>query len=208
MVAPEHVPPQMVLARSLPDGALQGMRQALNALGGGEDEADESEGRLRSRAASTSMVAALDAEELRRETQLWERMMYKSASQHKRAVHFQRMRGVTRHVRAVASLDVGAAAAALRDGLRAGVSDEARAAALESPAVKAGAHAIWKLPRALSGRTSRTVFAPSRGSRRRLTTTCSRRRRRWRANSLTRTSCPSRSSRPPPWRGYGPRCTS
>ena len=35
------------------------MRQALNALGGGEDvEADESEGRLRSRAASTSMVAA------------------------------------------------------------------------------------------------------------------------------------------------------
>ena len=65
--------------------------------------------------------------------------MYKSASQHKRAVHFQRMRGVTRHVRAVASLDVGAAAAALRDGLRAGVSDEARAAALESPAVKAGA---------------------------------------------------------------------
>ena len=44
--------------------------------------------------------------------------MYKSASQHKRAVHFQRMRGVTRHVRAVASLDVGAAAAALRDGLR------------------------------------------------------------------------------------------
>ena len=146
MVAPEHVPPQMVLARSLPDGALQGMRQALNALGGGEDEADESEGRLRSRAASTSMVAALDAEELRRETQLWERMMYKSASQHKRAVHFQRMRGVTRHVRAVASLDVGAAAAALRDGLRAGVSDEARAAALESPAVKAGAHAIWKLP--------------------------------------------------------------
>lgn len=146
MVTPEPVPPQMVSARSLPDGALQGMRQALNALGGGEDEADESEGRLRSRAASTSMVAALDAEELRRETQLWERMMYKSASQHKRAVHFQRMRGVTRHVRAVASLDVGAAAAALRDGLRAGVSDEARAAALESPAVKAGAHAIWKLP--------------------------------------------------------------
>ena len=118
MVAPEPVPPQMVSARSLPDGALQGMRQALNALGGGEDEADESEGRLRSRAASTSMVAALDAEELRRETQLWERMMYKSASQHKRAVHFQRMRGVTRHVRAVASLDVGAAAAALRDGLQ------------------------------------------------------------------------------------------
>lgn len=146
MVAPEPVPPQMVSARSLPDGALQGMRQALNALGGGEHEANESEGRLRSRAASTSMVAALDAEELRRETQLWERMMYKSASQHKRAVHFQRMRGVTRHVRAVASLDVGAAAAALRDGLRAGVSDEARAAALESPAVKAGAHAIWKLP--------------------------------------------------------------
>ena len=146
MVAPEPVPPQMVSARSLPDGALQGMRQALNVLGGGEDEADELEGRLRSRAASTSMVAALDAEELRRETQLWERMMYKSASQHKRAVHFQRMRGVTRHVRAVASLDVGAAAAALRDGLRAGVSDEARAAALESPAVKAGAHAIWKLP--------------------------------------------------------------
>ena len=136
----------MVSARSLPDGALQGMRQALNVLGGGEDEADELEGRLRSRAASTSMVAALDAEELRRETQLWERMMYKSASQHKRAVHFQRMRGVTRHVRAVASLDVGAAAAALRDGLRAGVSDEARVAALESPAVKAGAHAIWKLP--------------------------------------------------------------
>jgi hypothetical protein len=122
------------------------MRQALNALGGGEDEADASEGQSRSGAASTSMVAALDAEELRRETQLWERMMYKSTSQHKRAVHFQRMRGVTRHVRAVASLDVGAAAAALRDGLRAGVSDEARAAALESPAVKAGAHAIWKLP--------------------------------------------------------------
>ena len=41
---------------------------------------------------------------------------------------------------------VSAAAAALRDGLRAGVSDEARATALESPAVKAGAHAIWKLP--------------------------------------------------------------
>ena len=146
MVAPEPFPPKTVSARSLPDGALQGMRQALNALGGGEDEADASEGQSRSGAASTSMVAALDAEELRRETQLWERMMYKSTSQHKRAVHFQRMRGVTRHVRAVASLDVGAAAAALRDGLRAGVSDEARAAALESPAVKAGAHAIWKLP--------------------------------------------------------------
>ena len=146
MVAPEPFPPKTVSVRSLPDGALQGMRQALNALGGGEDEADASEGQSRSGAASTSMVAALDAEELRRETQLWERMMYKSTSQHKRAVHFQRMRGVTRHVRAVASLDVGAAAAALRDGLRAGVSDEARAAALESPAVKAGAHAIWKLP--------------------------------------------------------------
>ena len=146
MVAPEPFPPKTVSVRSLPDGALQGMRQALNALGGGEDEADASEGQSRSGAASTSMVAALDAEELRRETQLWERMMYKSTSQHKRAVHFQRMRCVTRHVRAVASLDVGAAAAALRDGLRAGVSDEARAAALESPAVKAGAHAIWKLP--------------------------------------------------------------
>ena len=146
MVAPEPFPPKTVSVRSLPDGALQGMRQALNALGGGEDEADASEGQSRSGAASTSMVAALDAEELRRETQLWERMMYKSTSQHKRAVHFQRMRGVTRHVRAVASLDVGAAAAAMRDGLRAGVSDEARAAALESPAVKAGAHAIWKLP--------------------------------------------------------------
>ena len=146
MVAPEPFPPKTVSVRSLPDGALQGMRQALNALGGGEDEADASEGQSRSGAASTSMVAALDAEELRRDTQLWERMMYKSTSQHKRAVHFQRMRGVTRHVRAVASLDVGAAAAALRDGLRAGVSDEARAAALESPAVKAGAHAIWKLP--------------------------------------------------------------
>ena len=95
---------------------------------------------------STTIVTALSAAELRRETQLWERVVYKSASQHRRAVHFQRMRGVTRHLRALSALDVGAAALALRDGLRAGVSKEARDAALASPAVAAGAHAIWKLP--------------------------------------------------------------
>ena len=95
---------------------------------------------------STTIVTALSAAELRRETQLWERVVYKSASQHRRAVHFQRMRGVTRHLRALSAIDVGAAALALRDGLRAGVSEVARNAALASPAVAAGAHAIWKLP--------------------------------------------------------------
>ena len=40
----------------------------------------------------------------------------------------------------------GAAAVALRNGLRDGVSEEAREAASSSPAVAAGAHALWKLP--------------------------------------------------------------
>jgi len=97
-------------------------------------------------AAASSIVTALAAAELRRETALWERMVYKSASQHRRAVHFQRMRGVTRHLRALGMIDVGSAARALRDGLRAGIGEDARAAALASPAVAAGAHAIWKLP--------------------------------------------------------------
>ena len=162
-----------VSARSLPDGALNAMRRALASLGGTDEvdedaaktfssddgDAEEEEGHektkktigrgkssLSSSAASPSIVSALAAAELRRETQLWERMMYKSASQHRRAVHFQRMRGVTRHIRALSALDVGAAALALRDGLRAGVSEDARAAALASPAVAAGAHALWKLP--------------------------------------------------------------
>ena len=72
--------------------------------------------------------------------------MYKSASQHRRSVHFQRMRGVTRRLRVLLALDVAGSAAALRDALDAGVSAGARAAALATPAVAAGAHAIWKLP--------------------------------------------------------------
>ena len=77
--------------------------------------------------------------------------MYKSASQHRRALHFQRMRGVTRRLREVAALDVGGAAAALRAGLDAGVSEDARAAALASPAVAAGRarHMETSLPSAL-----------------------------------------------------------
>ena len=136
------LPPELrtaVPARSLPDGALASMRRALDALGGGGDENDPS-------TSAPSLVTALQCDELRRETALWERVMYKSASQHRRAVHFQRMRGLTRHLRAIASLDVGAAAAALRDGLHAGVSERARETALSTPAVRAGAHAMWKLP--------------------------------------------------------------
>jgi hypothetical protein len=138
------------------------MRRALAALGGGggggeedserEPGAKEVEaGRGSQPAASCSshdagLVDALDAAELRREVQLWHRMCYKSTSQHRRAVHFQRMRGVTRYLRALSALNVGAAAAALRDALSNGVSEEARALALSSPAVAAGAHALWKLP--------------------------------------------------------------
>lgn len=162
------LPPELrepVSARSLPDGALNGMRRALASLGdlddddaaaapsssSDDDEDDELQkkkrvGKPSSPSSSSSIVITLAAAELRRETQLWERMVYKSASQHRKAVHFQRMRGVTRHLRALSALDVGAAARALRDGLRAGVSEDARAAALTSPAVAAGAHAIWKLP--------------------------------------------------------------
>ena len=155
-----------VAARSLPDdGVLQNMRRALAALGGGgEDDADaDGHPPSTSTTADASIVSALAAGELRRETQLWERMMYKSASQHRRAVHFQRMRGVTRRLREVAALDVGGAAAALRAGLDAGVSEDARAAALASPAVAAGAHAIWKLPsRALWDDLSRRLLAAAR----------------------------------------------
>ena len=105
------LPPELrtaVPARSLPDGALASMRRALDALGGGGDENDPS-------TSAPSLVTALQCDELRRETALWERVMYKSASQHRRAVHFPRMRGLTRHLRAIASLDVGAAAAARPD---------------------------------------------------------------------------------------------
>jgi hypothetical protein len=164
------LPPELrepVSARSLPDGALNAMRRALASLGNDEDDdaaqsyssdddEDEDDEELKKKesnkpssspsSAASSVVTALAAAELRRETALWERMCYKSASQHRRAIHFQRMRGVTRHLRALSTLDVGAAALALRDGLRAGVSEDARATALASPAVAAGAHAIWKLP--------------------------------------------------------------
>ena len=155
-LAPELRAP--VYARSLPDDVvLRNMRRALAALGeddpargdgvsapenatsGGDDVAAGA-------SSSASVVTALAAVELRRETRLWMAMMYKSTSQHRRAVHFQRMRGVTRSLRALAALDVGAAAVALRNGLRDGVSEEAREAALSSPAVAAGAHALWKLP--------------------------------------------------------------
>jgi hypothetical protein len=112
---------------------------------------------------SVSVVTALAAVELRRETRLWMAMMYKNTSQHRRSVHFQRMRGVTRSLRALAALDVGTAAAALRDGLRDGVSEEAREAALSSPAVAAGAHVLWKLPpRALWDDLSRRLQAVAR----------------------------------------------
>ena len=155
-LAPELRAP--VYARSLPDDVvLRNMRRALAALGeddpargdgvsapenatsGGDDVAAGA-------SSSASVVTALAAVELRRETRLWMAMMYKSTSQHRRAVHFQRMRGVTRSLRALAALDVGAAAVALRNGLRDGVSEEARETALSSPAVAAGAHALWKLP--------------------------------------------------------------
>ena len=155
-----------VAARSLPDdGVLLNMRRALVALGGGDGENADADGHLPSTSttADASIVSALAAGELRREIQLWERMMYKSASQHRRALHFQRMRGVTRRLREVAALDVGGAAAALRAGLDAGVSEDARAAALASPAVAAGAHAIWKLPsRALWDDLSRRLLAAAR----------------------------------------------
>jgi hypothetical protein len=155
-LAPELRAP--VSARSLPDDVvLRNMRRALAALGeddpargdgvsapeistsGGDDVAAGA-------SSSASVVTALAAVELRRETRLWMAMMYKSTSQHRRTVHFQRMRGVTRSLRALAALDVGAAAVALRNGLRDGVSEAAREAALSSPAVAAGAHALWKLP--------------------------------------------------------------
>ena len=155
-LAPELRAP--VYARSLPDDVvLRNMRRALAALGeddpargdgvsapenatsGGDDVAAGA-------SSSASVVTALAAVELRRETRLWMAMMYKSTSQHRRAVHFQRMRGVTRSLRALAALDVGAAAVALRNGLRDGVSEEARETASSSPAVAAGAHALWKLP--------------------------------------------------------------
>ena len=172
----EPLPPELrqsVSARSLPDGALDGMRRALACLGGLDDEDDDksssgademrNEPKPSTSAAASSLVTALAAEEVRRETQLWERMMYKSASQHRKAVHFQRMRGVSRHLRALSALDVGAAALALRDSLREGVSEEARAAALASPAVAAGAHAIWKLPpRALWEDLARRLRATAR----------------------------------------------
>ena len=155
-LAPELRAP--VYARSLPDDVvLRNMRRALAALG--EDDPARGDGVSApenatsggddvgaSASSSASLVTALAAVELRRETRLWMAMMYKSSSQHRRAVHFQRMRGVTRSLRALAALDVGAAAVALRNGLRAGVSEEAREAALSSPAVAAGAHALWKLP--------------------------------------------------------------
>ena len=146
----------LVSARSLPDDVvLRNMRRALSALGdevssssledsvgptasGGEEDVPGS--------SSTSVVTALAAVELKRETRLWMSMMYKNSSQHRRTIHFQRMRGVTRSLRALSELDVGSAAAALRDCLHAGVSAEAREAALSSPAVAAGAHALWKLP--------------------------------------------------------------
>lgn len=142
----------LVAARSLPDDVvLRNMRRALSVLGDegtssslvedsvGGDEPEPG-------SSSISVVTALGAVELRRETRLWMTMMYKNTSQHRRAVHFQRMRGVTRSLRALSALDVGSAAAALRDGLHAGVSTEAREHALTSPAVLAGAHALWKLP--------------------------------------------------------------
>ena len=125
-LAPELRAP--VYARSLPDDVvLRNMRRALAALGeddpargdgvsapenatsGGDDVAAGA-------SSSASVVTALAAVELRRETRLWMAMMYKSTSQHRRAVHFQRMRGVTRSLRALAALDVGAAAVALRTG--------------------------------------------------------------------------------------------
>ena len=155
-LAPELRAP--VSARSLPDDVvLRNMRRALAALG--EDDPARGDGVSAPESAtsggddvaagassSASLVTALAAVELRRETRLWMAMMYKSTSQHRRAVHFQRMRGVTRSLRALAALDVGTAAVALRNGLRAGVSEEAREAASSSPAVAAGAHALWKLP--------------------------------------------------------------
>ena len=163
-LAPELRAP--VYARSLPDDVvLRNMRRALAALGeddpargdgvsapenatsGGDDVAAGA-------SSSASVVTALAAVELRRETRLWMAMMYKSTSQHRRAVHFQRMRGVTRSLRALAALDVGAAAVALRNGLRDGVSEEARETASSSPAVAAGAHALWNLPKAESWRAA------------------------------------------------------
>ena len=173
-LAPELRAP--VYARSLPDDVvLRNMRRALAALGeddpargdgvsapenatsGGDDVAAGA-------SSSASVVTALAAVELRRETRLWMAMMYKSTSQHRRAVHFQRMRGVTRSLRALAALDVGAAAVALRNGLRDGVSEEARETASSSPAVAAGAHALWKLPPA---RGTTCPSACASGARRR-----------------------------------------
>ena len=155
-LAPELRAP--VYARSLPDDVvLRNMRRALAALGeddpargdgvsAPENATSDGDDVAAGASSSASVVTALAAVELRRETRLWMAMMYKSTSQHRRAVHFQRMRGVTRSLRALAALDVGAAAVALRNGLRDGVSEEAREAASSSPAVAAGAHALWKLP--------------------------------------------------------------
>jgi len=150
MVAPlPPLPPELraaVSARSLPDeSALRNMRRALAALGGGQSDSADGDDDASSPSAP-SLVASLSAPALRHEARLWERMMYKSASQHRRSVHFQRMRGVTRRLRVLLALDVAGSAAALRDALDAGVSAGARAAALATPAVAAGAHAIWKLP--------------------------------------------------------------
>jgi hypothetical protein len=183
MVSAAALPPELrapVVARSLPDGALNGMRRALAALGGGGGEEDsemdaganevETGKGSQSQPASTSswstdagVVDALAAVELRREVQLWDRICYKSTSQHRRSMHFQRMRGVTRHLRAFTALNVGAAAATLRDALSNGVSENARALALSSPAVAAGAHALWKLPpRALWEDLARRLRAAAR----------------------------------------------
>ena len=160
----------LVSARSLPDDVvLRNMRRALSALGdevssssledsvgptasGGEEDVPGS--------SSTSVVTALAAVELKRETRLWMSMMYKNSSQHRRTIHFQRMRGVTRSLRALSELDVGSAAAAERLPSRRGVSGSSGSRAVEPRGGGWSARVVETPSPSVVGRL---VTSPSRG---------------------------------------------
>ena len=192
-----------------------GVSAPENATSGGDDVAAGA-------SSSASVVTALAAVELRRETRLWMAMMYKRTSQHRRAVHFQRMRGVTRSLRALAARRCrGRRREPGRGGAPRSASATRRASRRpsSSPAVAAGRARTVEAPaprdvedrappardgarRRGGGRRQRTPPPTALFGQPRTTSSCHRRRRR-RRSRVARGAL--RSSRTPPPHGRWPR---